>query len=885
MIIKSEWSILHLPKHLNMKVFIPYCLLIFFILSSHLLQAQLPSKGRPTGASQINNGRFYGRIIDAQSSKPVDGASVQLVETKSDTITRKRKDIILAILLSTKKGNFSLENLPVMVSSHSYKLSISAVGYKLYEHKLGELNSTDLDKDLGNIKLTQDALQLQNVTVNASKPLLELSLDKKIYNVEKDISATGGTAIDVMKNIPSVNVDIDGNVTMRNATPQIFIDGRPASLTLDQIPADQIASVEIMTNPSAKYDASGGGAGILNIVLKKNRKTGYNGNVRTSINSRGMPGFGGDINIKQNKINFFASSQLSFLKFITDVSSTRIDFLGKDSAAHYNQTNKPVVTGLFAFGRIGFDYFLDNRNTITVGVNAVNGHFKVHDLINIYADTILPAKTFIETAERSLQVDQHFRNYGGSLGFKHNFARASKEWTADANYISSIYTNTSDYNTIRFDQNNNPKSPQGALKATGGGDTRTFTMQTDYTDPFTKTQKIEFGARASVRNYINYNDNYLQNPNTRQYILLPQIGVRYNYKDEVYAAYSTYSQQIKNFSYQVGIRVENSQYTGNFITKNQQFSNKYPFSIFPSAYLSYKLNDKEDIQLNFSRKINRPNFFQLIPFVDFSDSLNLTVGNPNLKPEFTSLGEIAYSNQYSPGNSILISLYGKITQNLITRYQFDSLINPDKLGRYITYANANKSYTAGLEITGNNKIAKWWSLTSNLNLYDVEIKAANLPGVTNSSLFSWFAKLNNSFKLPKNYSIQLSGDYQAKTLLPASSGSNRGGGGGGMFGGGAQSTSQGYIKPVYGADIAIKKDFLKNNAASLTLQFSDIFRSRIYATHAETTVFVQDNRRLRDPQILRLNFNWRFGKFDVGLFKRKNIKGEMESIQSVQNGQ
>ena len=167
----------------------------------------------------------------------------------------------------------------------------------------------------------------------------------------------------------------------------------------------------------------------------------------------------------------------------------------------------------------------------------------------------------------------------------------------------------------------------------------------------------------------------------------------------------------------------------------------------------------------------------------------------------------------------------------------------------------------------------------------MEIKAANLPGVTNSSLFSWFAKLNNSFKLPKNYSIQLSGDYQAKTLLPASSGSNRGGGGGGMFGGGAQSTSQGYIKPVYGADIAIKKDFLKNNAASLTLQFSDIFRSRIYATHAETTVFVQDNRRLRDPQILHLNFNWRFGKFDVGLFKRKNIKGEMESIQSVQNGQ
>ncbi|MEO7561892.1 MAG: outer membrane beta-barrel family protein, partial [Ferruginibacter sp.] len=424
-----------------------------------------------------------------------------------------------------------------------------------------------------------------------------------------------------------------------------------------------------------------------------------------------------------------------------------------------------------------------------------------------------------------------------------------------------------------------------ALRATGGGNTKTYTVQTDYVDPFSKTQKIEFGLRAAIRDYYNWNDNYLQNPGSGQYMLLPQIGVRYDYKDQVYAAYTSYSQQIKKFSYQAGIRIESSEYNGNFITKNQQFSNKYPFSFFPSAFLSYKLNDKVDLQLNYSRKINRPNFFQLIPFVDFSDSLNLTVGNPNLKPEFTNLGELAYSNQYKPGNSVLISLYGKSTDNLITRYQFDSLVNPDKLARYITYANANRSYTVGLELTGKNKIAKWWDVTSSLNFFQVEIKAANLPGVTNSSLFSWFAKLNNSFKLPKNYSIQLSGDYQAKTLLPASSGGSRGGGGGGgMFGGGVQSTSQGYIKPLYGADIALKKEFLKTNAASLTLQFSDIFRTRAYATHAETAIFVQDNRRLRDPQVVRLNFNWRFGKFDVGLFKRKNLKGEQESIQNIQQG-
>ena len=857
-------------------------LLIIFTLCFDFIQAQTTSAGRTPAATQINNGHFYGKIIDAETSKPVDGATVQLLQTKADTATKKRKDIILATLLSTKKGDFSIENLP---ATGVFLLRISTVGYKSYEQKIAfQLNSSGLDKDLGNIKLTPDAKQLQTVTVNASRPLLELSLDKKIYNVEKDISATGGTAIDVMKNVPSVNVDIDGNVTLRNAPPQIFIDGRPTTLTLDQIPADQISSVEIITNPSAKYDASGGGAGILNIVLKKNRKTGYNGNLRASIDSRGRPGFGGDFNFRQNKINFFAASQVGFRRSITNVNTNRVDYLGKDSTAHYTQVNKPYINGLFAFGRIGFDYFVDNRNTITISGNAVNGHFKANDLFNIYSDTILPNRTFFETAKRSLKADIHFRNYGTSLGFKHNFARAGKEWTADANYIYSINTNTSDYETKRYDQNNTMKALQGAQKATGGGHSGTYTIQTDYTDPFTKTQKIEFGARSAIRTFYNWNDNYLQNPNTGQYILIPQIGVRYDYKDEVYAAYATYSQQLKKLSYQAGVRIESSKYRGDFITKNKQFSNKYPFSFFPSVYLSYKLNDKEDIQINYSRKINRPNFFQLIPFVDFSDSLNLSVGNPNLKPEFTNLGEIAYSNQYKPGNSILISLYGKMTNDLITRYQFDSLVNPDKTGRYITYANANKSYTAGLELTAKNRLAKWWDLTSNFNFYDIEIKAANLPGVTNSSLFSWFAKLNNSFKLPKNYSIQLSGDYQAKTLLPASSGTNRGGGGG-MFGGGPQTTSQGYIKPIYGADVAIKKDFLKNNAASLTLQFSDIFRTRVAATHAETKYFVQDNRRLRDPQVLRLNFNWRFGKFDASLFKRKNLRGEQETIQGVQSGQ
>ncbi len=869
---------------------------LMIIFSSNISFAQFPGGGGGGGQQNMNMGHFYGKLVDITSNKAVEGATVQLIQNKLDTATKKKKDVIIAFSLSDKKGEFSIEQLPVMAT---FVLRISAIGFKPYEQKVsfqlnmnaaknGDFSSmlNGVDKDLGNIKLTQDVQQLQNITVSASKPLLQLNLDKKVYNVEKDISAAGGTAVDVMKNVPSVNVDIDGNVTMRNAAPQIFVDGRPSTLSLDQIPADQIASIEIITNPSAKFDASGGGSGILNIVLKKNRKSGYNGNLRASIDSRGRPGFGGDVNIKQQKVNIFAAGMLGMRKSISTVNTLRSDFL-PDTIANLAQNNDPVGKGYFAFARLGLDYFIDNRNTISISGNMVRGEFKNRDLINIFRDTIIPQQvTVAESGVRNVSAVSAFRNYGGTLGFKHNFAKAGKELTADINYNQSKNNNTSDYDGQYFDENGIAKSAVIYERSVGNGTTKNITLQTDFVNPISTSKKIEMGLRMAQRDFATTNLNYFGNA-SGNYFPIAALDVNYNFTDIVYAAYGTYSQQIKDFSFQLGTRVESSNYKGNLINKNQKFSTQYPFSFFPSAYFTYKLSKKEDVQLNYSRKINRPNFFQLIPFIDFSDSLNLSIGNPALVPEFTNLVEIAYTNQYKTGNSILLSLYGRNTNDLITRYQFIDSLNYGKPVRFITYANASRSYTIGLELTAKNKLYKWWDLTTNINVFDATIKASNLAGTGDNNQFSWFVKLNNSFKLPKNFSIQLTADYQAKTLLPASSAGNRGGGGGGMFGGGGgfgqvQTTAQGYIKPVYGADFSIKKDFLKNNAASLTLQISDIFRSRVYATHAENMAFIQDNKRRRDPQVVRLNFNWRFGKFDVALFKRKNMKGEMESMQGMQ---
>ncbi len=882
------------------------CLSLFFSLGIIQLQAQMPGAGGrgQMGGQGMNMGHFYGKIVDSSNNKPVEAASVQLLQNKFDSVTKKRKDVVVSGMLTTKKGEFSLENLAVMAT---YKLKITAIGYKTIERKIAfELNMSGMkggdmsgmmnavDKDLGNIKLDIDAQQLQNVTVVSNRSALTMNIDRKVFNVEKNLTSVGGTAVDVMKNVPSVNVDIDGNVTMRNAAPQIFVDGRPTTMTLDQIPADAIATVELITNPSAKYDASGGGAGILNIVLKKNRKAGYNGNVRASIDSRGRPGFGGDVNVKQGKVNFFASGMLGIRKSISEVQTERTDIFS-NSIAHSLQNNSPVNKGFFSFGRLGMDYFANNRNTFSIGGNIVRGQFKTKDLLTSLNDTTYTSSKITEMATRSSNSIGNFRNYGSTLSYKHIYPKAGKEWTADVNFNYSKNDNESDNLQQQYTAGNVIKGLNLYQNTTGGGVTKFLTLQTDYSNPITDKMKFEMGARAAFRDFTSFNtilNVYKDNAGATYYG--NNIISNYKFNDAVYAGYATFSQQLKKFTYQLGLRVESSQYDGTLITKNQQFSNSYPFSLFPSAFFTYKLSEKEDMQLNYSRKINRPNFFQLIPFIDVSDPLNISKGNPDLIPEFTNLAELSYQNQFNNKHSLLTTLYFRNTNDLITRYQYRD-VNPNTAisdsATFNTYANASSSFTYGLELTFRDKFISWWDLSTNFNLYQTDLKAGNIPGTTNQSQLSWFAKINNSFKLPKNYSIQLSGDYQAKTIQPASSSSGGGGGrmggGGGMMGGGFGQSSpgaQGYIKPNYGVDIAIRKDFMKNNAASITLQMSDVFRTKLNASHAESAFLIYDTERRRDPQLARLSFNWRFGKFDVSLFKRKNMKGEMDNMQNAQQG-
>ena len=823
----------------------------------------------------------------------------------SDTTNHKptasqSRATIVATVITQSNGDFSLENIPVF---GTFTIHLSAVGYTDYTQQVsfglkfqrGNNNANNngdqqnrmqqmvgmIDKDLGNIKLTPSETTLAGVTVTAAaKPFFEMGVDRKVFNVDKNLVTTGQTATEVMKQIPTVNVDIDGNVTVRNATPQLFVDGRPTTLTLDQIPADLIDKVELITNPSAKYDASGGNAGILNIILKKNIKKGYNGGIRAGVDTRGKINTGGDINYRQGKLNFFLSGVYNQRK--TKYSSlTDKTNVFDDTTSYVHVDEDGVNEGYFSFIRGGFDYFIDNRNTLSLSANYNRGQFNGTSAQSIDSTS---NNGFISNSERTTNSDFHFHNVGGMLSFKHNFAKNGHDWTADVNYNSSNNDNNSTYITNTYNSGNQLKYPQFEQRNYGSGENRFLTIQSDYENTITENKKIEAGVRAAIRNYKNLNDQYFYNDSLKDFILFPSISTNYKYTDEVYAAYGTYTLKAKKWNYELGLRAESSNYKGTSLTNDTTFKINYPISLFPSAFITYKLADKQDIQINYSRRINRPNFFQLIPIANFSNLINPSIGNPALKPEFTNSFELSYDKAYAKNSNFLATAYFKYATDLITNVLKYIPVGDNPTGKdtvlFNTYANANNSITYGLELTNRLTIAKVWDMTLNVNFYNAKINGTNIePGLTNERL-SWFGKWNNNIKFGKGFNFQLSGNYQSKTVLPQGGG---GGGRGGFFGPGNLGTAQGYQYPFYSFDAALRKDWQwkGGNTLSLTLSMNDIFRTAESKTYSETSTdyFTQTQltSRRRDPQILRINLSYRFGKFDATLFKRKDTRGEQNT--------
>ena len=854
---------------------------------------------------KMNIGRFYGKLVDENTGKPVGDATVMLMKAETDKKNGNKKQVIVKGTNSEENGDFSLDEIPVM---GTYTLTITAVAYKGYKHEVyfnlsalsklkgmggdkmdmgqgipanaGEMLNA-IDKDLGDIQLSPDDKQLQAVTITAKTPQFRLEGEKKIFNVEQNLISQGGTAQDVMKSVPGVIVDINNNVTLRNAAPLIYVDGQPTTLSLDQIPSDMIESVEIITNPSAKYDAAGGTGGIINIVLKKNKKHGYNGDVRTGVDSRGGYNAGGDFSIRQGKVNLSANVMMMDINSLTTGYTDRTNgFSTPDTKTA--QDNRVNTSGGFDFARLGVDYFATNRITLSATGMFATGGFNPNSSYSSATDTV-GGRTGYSKQNSTTENNVKFGSY--TVNMKHLFAKEGEEWTALGTYNGAHFNLNSNYTTDFYNDAGYDRLLGDFMQNTNGnGLNQYYVGQTDFTYPFSAKSKLEMGLKVTQQNLENDNFDYVFNPLTKADTLVPNASPNYTSVQQVFAGYATYSGSKGDYSYHGGLRAESSDYTGEITNTGQKFKEGYPLSLFPSAFVSRKLKHDRELQFSYRRGIVRPTFFQMLPFTNYSDPLNITRGNAGLKPAFTNSMELNYLKNFRNNDYVLVSLYYKHSDGPITPYQAPG-INPvtDSPALINSYINATSSDKYGTEITAQQNIAKWWSVLGDLNIYNGSINATDISGSSpQSNLWSWFGKLNNSFTLPKNVTVQLSAVYQSRTnLLPDN---NANGSNSGMRGSMsmASSAAQGYLGANYSIDLAVKKSFLKSKALSASLSINDIFRTRVYLQHSSSPFFSQDYSQLKDPQLVRLNLTWRFGKMDMDLFKRKDIKSEMDNMKNAQ---
>jgi outer membrane receptor protein involved in Fe transport len=793
-------------------------------------------------------GMIYGKLVDAQGGKPVEYASVALL--------RQADSSLVTGMLSKGNGDFNFEH----VAAGRYLLRVNFIGYTtIYKNiTLGDGKTLDA----GNIQLSANVRSLAGVEVIGEKPTYTMAIDKKVFNVDKNLATTGGTAQDVLRQVPSVNVDIDGNVTVRNGSPTIFIDGRPSTLTIEQIPADAIQSIEVITNPSAKYDAEGI-SGILNIVLKKNRKAGINGNVNAGGSSLGGYNAGIDLNLRQEKFNFFLSYNIRSRKGWINSHLFRKN-IAADTTTYLDQYQDGDRNRRFQFGRVGFDWFVDNRNTITISQGIVAGKF---DNKNDQTLNDLDAAQQRVRYGTGIDNDNHsFRNYTTQLGYKHTFAKEGKELTADFNFNRANSDDGTDYSLQYYNLENEPvyepREPE-LRHGLGGGNTTYITGQVDYTDPVTATSKLEAGLRATTRTFNNDMNTMGLDYSTGHFVLDSALSNKYHYEEQVNAAYVNYSGTVKErFGYQAGLRAEQSFYSGTMQSgKESSYKINYPISFFPSIYLSQKFKGEHELQLNYSRRIRRPWFRDLLPNLQYN-AQSASRGNPALRPEFTNSFELSYLKTFAQKHSVMVSAYYRNTNNAITDFYTDTTLNLNGQEQKVVLSypvNAATRNAFGAEFTVRNQITSWWDVTTNLNLAQTKVKADNLGADLNNSGFTWFGKINSNTKLPWNLFLQVTGNYESKQILP-----------------------QGEEAAEYQVDLALKKEFLKNRSLSVTLALNDIFNQDRDLSFTRTDFSEQERYRKRASRELRLNVAWRFGKMDVNLFKRKGNNNKHEGDQQEQ---
>ena len=811
---------------------------IFLIFSILLFYSTIIS------AAPDPTGSVGGKLLDQESKSPLDNVTVFIYQgTKTSPVK---------VVNTDEKGVFIFSD----VLPGEYRVEASFLGYLPFEDVVRVL--ANQQTTLGDIGLKTNSKLLKVVEVTGLRSTMKLEVDKRVFSVDQSVAAAGASTSDILKNLPSVEVDAEGTVSLRNSTNVIiWINGKPSGLTsdnqaqvLEQMPAESIDRIEVITNPSAKYSAEGS-AGIINILLKKDRKAGYYGSLRAGVSSPLGYNFGGNYNYSSPKWDLYAN-----LGTRADVregsgSTNRTTYTSPtstDPKEYMNSLTEQNRTHGGLFFRAGADYHFNDKHTLSLSGFAMNGNQDSKSAISYdYLDNnqLLTSKRQRNTVENGGHNNYEAElDYQWEIGPEHNLHAILSAGTG-ASPQTSNFTQT-DYNSSNVET--------GSLRQNGSGSENEDEMdfQLDYTRKFSDKWKLEAGWKTSMESRLGddmISDLRGSTWNTNSKNL-------FDYMEQIHAAYGTLTGKLtEKFGYQLGLRAE--QTFVNFTSTNELTNAVDPheksyLKLFPTIFANYTFTEGTDMQLNYSRRINRPRGHSLNPFVNISDSSNIWVGNPDLNPEYSNNFELNFLKTWTE-HTLSAALYHRISEQVIQdiRYLDNGIMKQ-------TPENVTNSTSSGLELVAKDKVFKILETTTTLNLYQQTMDAFTYRGETYNGTngFSWNVRMNGQILLPLGMMGQVSGFYSAPRIV-----------------------AQGSMKAAYSLDLGLRKSFW-DRTLQVSLNGQNLLNSFKFENTTAGPGFSQVTSNQFFSRTIRLNVTWNFGNL-----KPKEKEGKSNDQENTGGGE
>ncbi len=817
-----------------------YTFLLLFCLSSLTAYAQPPSGRGGGGMKNIplserpKIGDLSGIILDVDSREPIEFATISLMSQKDSTLVSGG--------ITDKKGEFYIPELP----PGRFFAKVSFIAYNDEFVQGVRINPREPSLNLGEILLSPKSEILKEITVKEDRALVTNAIDRKVINVAKTLTSAGGDVTDVLKEVPSIEVDVDGNVSMRGSSNlTILIDGRPSGLVgdgssvLEQIPANAVETIELITNPSAKYDPDGM-SGIINIVMKKNQKGGINGSVNGSIGTGQKYTAGLNLNYRTSKYNIFGSYSYQNRNRWMSMEFDRHTFGDFDDAF----TDQDEEGNRYREGHVikaGFDYYINRKNTLTF--TTVLGPGSSGRDEDIYAQYLDENESLEDVIFRDNEEDEDETDQDYSLLYTRKFKKPKQELRADVRYSTSQEGELGFFSAQNLDVNFDPVDNAFLYNNFTNEDRTIMNGQVDYTHPLSEESKLELGYKTSYRNI---NTEFLSESwDTSSDSFTPDdsLNNEFDFDEQLHALYGTYGQSIKKFSYQLGVRLEQVFTESKLAGSEEAYVNDY-FSVFPSVHLSQKVGKGQELGLSYSRRIRRPHPRQLNPFPDYSDPLNLRQGNPYLNPEYTNSYELTYSKIWDKVG-LNTSLYYRHTTDAMRR---DVVIGEDGIFR-VSSVNFGQYFAYGLEAMFNIRALKWWRINTGFNIYESVSDGTNIEDNLEVKAMNWTGNLMSNMSLPNGIELQISGRYRSPFVIP-----------------------RGKISGFSSMDAAVKKDVLKGRG-NIGFRVSDIFNTRQFRIELDDDNYTQTTLRKRESRIAYLSFSYRFGEMEKSKRGRRGNRG------------